>query len=50
MADLLQTTPLHAAHRALGARLMPFAGFDTPVAELQDDRLIEVGLEACLEL
>lgn len=27
----LRTTPLDAAHRALGARMMPFAGFDMPV-------------------
>jgi aminomethyltransferase len=30
-ADALRTTPLHAAHLALGARMMPFAGFDMPV-------------------
>jgi aminomethyltransferase len=27
----LETTPLHAAHRALGARMVPFAGYDMPV-------------------
>jgi aminomethyltransferase len=27
----LQTTPLHAAHIALGARMVPFAGYDMPV-------------------
>lgn len=27
----LQRTPLHAAHLALGARMVPFAGFDMPV-------------------
>ena len=27
----LKTTPLHAAHRALGARMVPFAGYDMPV-------------------
>jgi aminomethyltransferase len=27
----LQQTPLHAVHLALGARMMPFAGFDMPV-------------------
>lgn len=27
----LRTTPLHAAHVALGARMMPFGGFDMPV-------------------
>ncbi|MEM6335402.1 MAG: glycine cleavage system aminomethyltransferase GcvT [Bacteroidota bacterium] len=27
----VQTTPLHAHHVALGARMMPFAGFDMPV-------------------
>ena len=30
-ADSLQTTPLHARHLALGARMMPFAGWDMPV-------------------
>jgi aminomethyltransferase len=27
----LRTTPLHALHRALGARMMPFAGYEMPV-------------------
>jgi len=27
----LKTTPLHAAHIALGARMVPFAGYDMPV-------------------
>ncbi len=27
----LRTTPLHARHRALGARMVPFAGYDMPV-------------------
>jgi len=27
----LKTTPLHAAHRAAGARMVPFAGYDMPV-------------------
>jgi aminomethyltransferase len=27
----LNTTPLHAAHLALGARMVPFAGYDMPV-------------------
>ena len=27
----LRTTPLHAAHIALGARMVPFAGYDMPV-------------------
>lgn len=31
MADSLLVTPLHDAHRALGARMMPFGGFDMPV-------------------
>ncbi|MEM8600769.1 MAG: glycine cleavage system aminomethyltransferase GcvT [Bacteroidota bacterium] len=31
MAETLQTTPLHAVHLALGARMMPFGGFDMPV-------------------
>ncbi len=30
MADLL-TTPLHALHQALGAKMVPFAGFEMPV-------------------
>lgn len=29
--DTLKTTPLHEVHRALGARLVPFAGYDMPV-------------------
>ncbi len=29
--DTLLTTPLHAAHRALGAKMVPFAGYDMPV-------------------
>jgi aminomethyltransferase len=27
----MQTTPLHALHLALGAKMMPFAGYDMPV-------------------
>jgi aminomethyltransferase len=27
----LKTTPLHALHKALGARMVPFAGYDMPV-------------------
>src|SRR5690242_18262754 len=27
----LRTTPLHALHRELGARLVPFAGYSMPV-------------------
>ncbi|MEX2201802.1 MAG: glycine cleavage system aminomethyltransferase GcvT [Dongiaceae bacterium] len=27
----LKTTPLHSLHRALGARMVPFAGYDMPV-------------------
>ncbi len=30
MSDL-RTTPLHAVHQRLGARMVPFAGFDMPV-------------------
>ena len=30
-ADALQTTPLHARHRALGARMTPFGGWDMPL-------------------
>ncbi len=32
MADIaLRTTPLHALHKELGARMVPFAGYDMPV-------------------
>src|ERR671936_2068469 len=31
MAQMLQRTPLHAAHVALGARMVPFAGWEMPV-------------------
>jgi aminomethyltransferase len=32
MADApLQSTPLNALHRALGAKMVPFAGYDMPV-------------------
>ena len=31
MAQTLQQTPLHARHVALGARMVPFAGWDMPV-------------------
>lgn len=31
MAETLQQTPLYETHRALGARMMPFGGFDMPV-------------------
>ena len=27
----LKTTPLHSLHRELGARMVPFAGYDMPV-------------------
>ncbi|WP_448509269.1 glycine cleavage system aminomethyltransferase GcvT [Immundisolibacter sp.] len=30
-ADLLQKTPLHALHLAVGARMAPFAGWDMPL-------------------
>lgn len=30
-SDTLKTTPLYAAHQALGARMMAFGGFDMPV-------------------
>jgi aminomethyltransferase len=30
-APELKTTPLHGAHMALGARMVPFAGYDMPV-------------------
>ena len=29
--ETIKTTPLHAVHVALGAKMMPFAGFDMPV-------------------
>ncbi|MDE2048259.1 MAG: glycine cleavage system aminomethyltransferase GcvT, partial [Betaproteobacteria bacterium] len=29
--DVLLHTPLHALHRAIGARMVPFAGYDMPV-------------------
>ena len=31
MAPLLKTTPLNAVHRELGARMVPFAGWDMPL-------------------
>lgn len=31
MTDTLKTTPLHEAHVALGARMVPFAGYSMPV-------------------
>ena len=31
MTDLLKTTPLHALHKELGAKMVPFAGYDMPV-------------------
>ena len=31
MAQTLQRTPLHDRHVALGARLVPFAGWEMPV-------------------
>ena len=31
MSEQLQTTPLHALHLELGARMVPFAGYDMPV-------------------
>ncbi|MEJ5863866.1 glycine cleavage system aminomethyltransferase GcvT [Pseudomonas farsensis] len=31
MSETLQKTPLHALHLELGARMVPFAGFDMPV-------------------
>ncbi|MEM1118777.1 MAG: glycine cleavage system protein T, partial [Bacteroidota bacterium] len=27
----LRTTPLHARHQSLGARMAPFGGFDMPI-------------------
>lgn len=31
MSETLKTTPLHALHRELGAKMVPFAGYDMPV-------------------
>ena len=31
MSETLRETPLHALHVALGARMVPFAGYDMPV-------------------
>lgn len=31
MSDTLRRTPLHALHLALGAKMVPFAGYDMPV-------------------
>src|SRR5688572_15068483 len=31
VAQMLLRTPLHGRHRALGARLVPFAGWEMPV-------------------
>jgi aminomethyltransferase len=31
MADALKRTPLHGEHQALGAKIVPFAGFEMPV-------------------
>lgn len=42
-AAALRRTPLDAVHRALGARMVPFAGFDMPVrytSELEEHRAV----------
>jgi aminomethyltransferase len=31
LSDTIKTTPLHGLHRELGARMVPFAGWDMPV-------------------
>ena len=31
-SQALQQTPLHALHLALGAKMVPFAGYDMPVS------------------
>ena len=41
----LLTTPLHALHRELGARMVPFAGHDMPV-QYPQGILAERGVEA----
>ena len=38
-ADELRRTPLHDVHRDLGARIVPFAGYEMPV---QYTSMIEV--------
>ena len=43
----LRRTPLDAVHRALGARMVPFAGFDMPVrysSELEEHRAVRNGV------
>ena len=32
MSETLLTTPLHACHRSLGAKMAPFAGYDMPIS------------------
>ena len=34
-SDVLKRTPLHAVHVALGAKIVPFAGYEMPVQYLQ---------------
>lgn len=36
MTDTIQKTALHAAHQSLGAKMIPFAGFDMPVRYSSD--------------
>lgn len=36
MTDTIQKTALHAVHQALGAKMVPFAGFDMPVRYSSD--------------
>ncbi|MGQ0547229.1 MAG: glycine cleavage system aminomethyltransferase GcvT [Betaproteobacteria bacterium] len=41
MSEALRRTPLHALHRELGARMVPFAGYDMPLqyAGLREEHL-----------
>jgi aminomethyltransferase len=46
MAQMLQRTPLHDRHVALGARMVPFAGWDMPVqyaGVIQEHRAVRGG-------
>ena len=41
--EQLLTTPLHALHRELGARMVPFAGYDMPVDTVVASGYLSVG-------
>ena len=36
MTEIIQKTALHSIHQALGAKMVPFAGFDMPVRYSSD--------------